>query len=136
MDPAEGPGREPVVYLAGRPEVPAPDAEDPDAPLLRTIQRTILLYPLAAQALFSALVREGRAYAETPEGARTKAALARSPLMKRGRTAWEVLTLNILRETPDSALPSALLDAFTRLLEERGVEARLNDILGGRDAVD
>ncbi len=81
---------------------------------LRQAQQLILRYPVSAQALFAAMVSEGRAFAETPDGAALRDRLAGSELIRRGRVVWEVGTLNVLEEKPTTALPSRLMDALAK----------------------
>lgn len=88
--------------------------EDELEALLTELQLAIVSHPIAAQALFRALVAEGRAFAATPEGARWAAHLADSPLVQRGRMVWDVTTLRMLDDDPATVLPSTLVDAFVR----------------------
>jgi hypothetical protein len=90
----------------------APEEEDPLTARLKAGQRLLLANPAAAQTLFRALVREGRDYAKTPQGEDLRRQVARSELMRRGRVVWEGVTLNILEEDGDGALPSSLIEAF------------------------
>jgi hypothetical protein len=89
-----------------------PSAANSEA--LRALRRALFEHPIAAQSAFAALVREGRRYAETPEGAAWKQRLAGSDLVARGRVVWEVLTQSAFTEDADTTLPSVLLDAFSR----------------------
>lgn len=90
------------------------ESPEPLAEALQALRRALFEHPLAAQSAFGALVREGRRYAETAEGAEWKARLAGSELVARGRVVWEVLTQSAFTEEEDTALPSVLLDAFSR----------------------
>lgn len=92
---------------------------------LRQAQRLILRYPVAAQALFAAAVAEGRAYAETPEGAALRERLKGSDLIRRGRVVWEVGTLNVLEEEPSTVLPSKVMDALARAASVPDLEPML-----------
>lgn len=92
---------------------------------LRAGQQLLLQHPAATQALFRALVREGRAYAATDEGAALRQQVARSELLRRGRVVWEGVTLNILEEDGDSALPSSLLEAFMAAAQHPDAETLL-----------
>jgi hypothetical protein len=102
------------------PRVVLDDPEDDLSAMLRRAQMLLLQYPVAAQALFRAFVAEGRAFAETPEGRRLRDELADSELIRRGRVVWEVGTLNLLEENPETVLPSKLLDA---VVQAAGVSA-------------
>jgi hypothetical protein len=92
--------------------LPADDADDTLARLLREAQFLLLKHPAAAQAAFAALVAEGRRFAATPEGRRWHERLAGSPFVRRGRVLWESSVLGMLEETPVGLLPTALLDAI------------------------
>jgi len=87
------------------------DRDDELANVLREAQRLLLLHPIAAQAAFGALMAEGRAFAETPEGALWKARLKDSETVERVATLWENVTLNLLEESA-GILPSRLLDVL------------------------
>ena len=122
--------------------MPAPDD---DAPLfelraddalhepLRRAQQLLLEHPAAAQRIFSALVAEGRAYVETPEGAALAERLAGSELIRRGRVVWEVTTLNLLEEAPPSVLPTRLLDVFAHATAVKALEPFLARLFGLSD---
>lgn len=102
---------------------------------LRQLQYLILRYPVASQALFAALVAEGRQYAATDEGARWAAALTRSPAIERARVVWDVSTLRMLEDDPNTIVPSALLDGFIRAVGVEELEPFLSrmfeDVLRG-----
>jgi hypothetical protein len=80
--------------------------------VLREAQFLLLKHPVAAQGLFSALVAEGRRYAQTPAGRRWHARLSGSDLIRRGRVVWEVVTLKMLEEHAPNVLPTTYLDAM------------------------
>ena len=69
-------------------------------------------HPLAAQAAITALVSEGRRFAETTAGRRWHARLAGSELVRRGQELWEGSGLGLFEDDPDVVLPSALLDSL------------------------
>lgn len=102
--------------LAADDDAPEFDAgpEDGLMAVLRHAQRLILRYPIAAQALFSAAVEEGRDYAKTAEGAALRQRLAGSDLVRRGRVVWEVGTLNVLEEETTTVIPSKVMDALAK----------------------
>lgn len=79
---------------------------------LREAQFLLLKHPVAAQAAFAAFVAEGRRFAATPEGRAWHAALVDSALIRRGRVLWDGSALTMLQESPDTLLPSSLLDAI------------------------
>jgi hypothetical protein len=101
---------------------------EPDDELGRFLQamRMVLLkHPVAAQAAFRALSAEGRRYATTPEGAAWKDRLAGSELMQRGRSVWELATLNMLDEGGSNMLPTQYVDALCYAAGLADLEPRL-----------
>lgn len=96
------------------------DDSDELARVLRITQQLVLQHPAAAQALFAAFVREGRAYAETAEGRAWQARLASSELVRRARVLWDMGTVGLLEDDQDAVLPSKLLDVIVQC---GGVEA-------------
>lgn len=89
------------------------------------LQRAIVKHPFASQAIFSALVAEGRAYARTPEGATLRHNVVRSDLVLRVRSAWDILTFGALTDERASAIPSVLCEALARAAMQDGFEARI-----------
>lgn len=112
------------------PEVVLGDEESELLGVLREAQGALLRHPIAAQALFRAFVAEGRRYAETPEGAAWRERLAGSALIRRGRVVWEVGTLNVLEESPESAMPTKILDAIAKAAAARELEPMLARLFG------
>ncbi len=111
--------------------------DDPDAgllKLLRGFQRVLLEHPIAAQAAFSALVAEGRRYAETSEGAEWSRRLEGSELLRQGRRVWEAASLSMLETRPDAALPSSYIDALLSAADHPEVEALLRRLQGADEA--
>jgi hypothetical protein len=96
---------------------------------LHTLQRSIMKHPMAAQALFAALIAEGREYAATPEGARLRDRLARSRTIHRARIAWDVATMNVLGDHEPGLMPSALVEALARAGSLADLEQRLADLM-------
>jgi len=94
--------------------LPCVALDDPqDIPkLLLQLQGAVLKHPLAAQALYSALIAEGEAFARTPEGAEWRERLKGSELLHRARLALDVHGLSLLTRAPDGALPSGYVDAL------------------------
>lgn len=103
-----------------------------DETLRRLHQARLLLvkYPVAAQALFAALVAEGRRYAETPEGRVARARLADSDLVRKGRAVFEAVSAGLVSEH-EGPLPSAFLEAFLEATRRDGLEAVLGQVFGG-----
>lgn len=108
-------------------------AEDALQAPIRHAQRLLLEHPAAAQQLFSALVAEGRRYAETPDGAALAERLAGSELIRRARVLWEVATLNLLEESPPSVLPTRLLDVLAHAAAVEALEPFLARLFGLSD---
>lgn len=100
--------------------------------LVARLEEILLRHPVAAQAAFAALVREGRRFGATEEGARWRAALADSELVRRGRTLWESSLLNMLEDDPDAILPSGLFDAVTRAFSRGELGDLVQTLLGGK----
>ena len=100
---------------------------------IHQLARAIIKHPLAAQAAYRALVREGRAFAATDEGRRVRAKLARSELAARLRTAWQLVTFGMLEgDAPPGAIPSVLVEALVQAVFRSRFEARLSDAMLGR----
>jgi len=109
------------------PRLTLPPADDL---LLQILQKASLAlhHPVAAQAVFSAFVAEGRRFAETPEGRQWKAALADSELVRRGTAVWEGSVLNTLEDNSAALLPSTILDAIVQAAGRRDVVAFLDNL--------
>jgi hypothetical protein len=103
--------------------------DDAGVAVLREAQAVLVKYPIAAQAAFAALVREGRRFAATDDGRAWKSRLAGSPLVAQARTLFESLAGGLLDER-GGALPSAYADALIRALD-RDLERVLDDLGGG-----
>ncbi|HEX2872665.1 MAG TPA: hypothetical protein VHP33_15450 [Polyangiaceae bacterium] len=99
---------------------------------LRSLQDALWRHPMAVQAAFSALVREGRAFAKTPEGARLRDGLSRSPTLAKTRMVWEVLSLSAFVEKPEGALPGVFADALVRAIKVKAVEPLLSRLFERR----
>lgn len=123
----------------GGPVITLREPADELGAVLREAQFLILKYPIAAQALFSAFVAEGRAFVRTPEGRAWRRRLAASELVRQGRVVWEAVTQNALEETPPSVLPSQLVDVLARAVSLADLEPTLSrcfeeedDVTGGK----
>lgn len=79
---------------------------------LRQVQRALLLHPEACRDGFAALVREGRRFAQTADGARWRQRLARSELLARAHFVTQIATFWVTEEQSQGALPSALIEAI------------------------
>jgi hypothetical protein len=118
---------------AGRAPVPRLPSYSPDDPLLRVLEQASLIllqHPVAAQAAFAALVAEGRRFAQTAEGRRWKAALARSELVRRGGALWEFSVLNTLEDGGASTLPSTIFDAIVQAAGRRDLLPMCEELHG------
>jgi len=101
-----------------------PDDEEA-AQLLRRLRRAIFRYPMATQAIFSALVAEGREFASTPEGAEWRQRLSFAKGTGRARMLWETLSLGTFTERAEQPLPGNLADALVRTLSRGHLEPLL-----------
>jgi len=107
-----------------------------DAALERLVAQLSLIalrHPVAAQAVFTALVAEGRRFARTPEGQRWRAALASSEFVRRGRALWESSVLNLLEDDGDTVLPSAFGDAVVRAASRGEIHTLVREVVAGGD---
>ncbi|HTQ06921.1 MAG TPA: hypothetical protein VMI54_23850 [Polyangiaceae bacterium] len=84
------------------------------ADVLRAAQRAIMAHPIAAQALFSALVAEGRHFGATAEGAAWRERLAASEWFERAQIVWETVSHTSLDENGRDVLPSNYIDAIVK----------------------
>ncbi|MEZ4298146.1 MAG: hypothetical protein R3B70_24555 [Polyangiaceae bacterium] len=109
-----------------------PESDDASLARLRAAQVLLVKYPLAAQAAFAALVREGQKFAETEEGRTWKQRLSGSPTVARARTLFEGLAGGVAGGEQGN-LPSAYVDAFVRALD-RDMESVLADLGGAAGA--
>jgi hypothetical protein len=114
-------------HAAGPPEA---THEDDTIRLLRAAQVVLLKYPIAAQAAFASLVREGRLFAGTAAGAEWQRRLAASTVLAKARTMFEGLASGIVTER-GAVLPSTFVDAFLRALD-RDLEEVLAEVGGAR----
>lgn len=108
------------------------DGDDETIARLREAQRLLVKYPIAGQAVFAALVREGRQYAKTREGQSWRRRLAPSPTFAQARTLFEGVARGLVTEGA-APLPSTWIDAVVHALE-RDLERVLEDVQGaGRE---
>lgn len=100
------------VAARGVPTIAIRDDSEAIVALLRELQQAVLCHPEAARALMQALAREGKAYAQTPEGAAARTQLQRSELVRRALLVWQTATLWMTEEGGNvGTAPSALVDA-------------------------
>jgi hypothetical protein len=144
--------RELLIALAGSTvDAPAPSPEpEPTPPAARESQPAspelgellglleqarvfVLRHPIASQAMFGALVAEGRRYASSEAGAAWARTLAASPAMLRAREVWEATSLNLLTADPDARLPSTWVEALLRAVELPELERLLARLHAGAE---
>lgn len=90
--------------------------------LLNGARRAVLGSPAAARDLHDLLVAEGRRYAETPEGARLRDALAASPAVENLRRVWETVSLNVLDGPRAEAVPAAWAELLADAVIGHGLD--------------
>ncbi len=112
----------------GLPRLALRDAAEDRVHVLRSLQALALEHPVAAQAAFSALVAEGRAFADSEAGREWKERLSRSSLLHRARLVFETATLWMLDDEPTGPLPSAYLDAVFMSAGSESMEPMLNSL--------
>jgi hypothetical protein len=93
------------------PELVIADQDQAILDLCRELQRAALTHPEAARALYAALGREGRLFAQTAEGKRWQERVSRSALLERALLVWQSATLWMTEEPAEGSTPSALIDA-------------------------
>jgi len=105
------------------PALPRLELKDPastQVELLRDLQRVLLKHPVACQAAFTALLAEGRQFAQTAEGHQWQKKLAQSSLLQRARLVFDLSTLGLLEEGPANHVPSSYLDALFMVASSGG----------------
>jgi hypothetical protein len=98
--------------------------------VVEALHAAIVRHPRAAQALYAALLAEGRRFAETEEGRLWRARLAGSALATAGRSLLDVVTLDALDETADGGIPTRVLDALALAARTQGLEPLLARAFG------
>ena len=103
--------------------------------LVHRLQRLLLMHPVACQAAFTALVAEGRRFADTDEGRGWRDRLTRSDLLRQVRLVFDLSTLGLLEEATSPTLPSSYLDALFMIAAGGDADAVLNRVFwSGSDA--
>jgi hypothetical protein len=118
-----------MVSLPREPAPPLIELRDPtrlEVDLLHQLQRVLLIHPVACQAAFTALVAEGRRFAETDEGRVWRDRLIGSALLREVRLTFDLSTLGLLEEEAGAALPSSYLDALFMIASGGDTDAVLN----------
>jgi hypothetical protein len=101
---------------AAAPVIDGPHS-DPDLGGLAQLHALLIAYPAASQAVFAALVAEGRRFAATEHGRQWQEALAASPLMAKLRRIFEEVSLNMFEEDSTTVLPSTYVELVARSLD-------------------
>jgi hypothetical protein len=96
--------------------------------VLRRLQALVLKHPVAAKAAFDALIAEGRAFAQTPEGKGWLDKLAASELLHRARLVLDFPGLSMLERDSPEVLPSAYLDTIFMLASSRKPDELLDPL--------
>lgn len=109
----------------------APSDEQIERALGR-LHRALFKYPMAVQAAFSALVAEGRRFAQTPEGSEWKERLSRAEETGRARMLWEVLSLSSFTEHNDNPLPTVMVDTLVHTIRTKKLEPLLSKLFERR----
>lgn len=104
------------------------ETEDQTLTRLKAAQLALVKYPIAGQAIFAALIREGRQFAKTEQGQVIREQLENSPQLAKARTLFEGLNGGVLAEE-NGDLPSTYIDGFLDALD-RDLEIVLGE-LGG-----
>ena len=107
--------------MAREPDSASEPVDREVAHLLARFERLLAKYPVAAQAAFSALVAEGRAFARTEDGARYDAALRASRALSKPWLIFERVSSRMLLDREGLVLPSAYIDAFFQGAELRSL---------------
>lgn len=97
--------------------------------LLIGLRRAVLGNPAAARGLHDLLVAQGHRYAETPDGAQLRDALASSGAVENLRLVWETVSLNVL---DGPAATGCAPDAWAALLADTVVAHGLDDAILSR----
>jgi len=120
-----------LTVSGGEPE--ARDTADDDVlAALRTLQSLIWAHPVTFQRAFAALVREGRAFARTEEGARLRTSLEQSELVARARMIWDVLSMSAFSDDEAELLPSVFIDAMAKAATSLDLEPLLARVFSER----
>lgn len=117
---------------------PTFDIPAQDEVLIAALERLrlgALAHPIAARAIFAALVEEGRRFAATQEGAATADSLSRSPSFARARHVWNATTGWLTEGAAAGApLPSTLIDSLLAVASRVDAASLLErSATGGRE---
>lgn len=101
--------------------------------LVERIQRALFVHPIAAKALYRTLLEEGRRAAATPEGQALAERLAASELVHRARIVWDVASLRMLDDDPDTPVPTAMIDSLVELALSDAMEPQFASLMDNVD---
>jgi hypothetical protein len=96
---------------------------------VHAIHLALLHHPVAAKAMFAALVAEGRRFSQTPDGATLRARLAGSRRVQRWTVLWRSITLGLLDDASTDELPTMYVDALIQLVDDPDLEGVLGRML-------
>lgn len=117
-------------------EVPTIDVPARNETLLAALERLrvgTLRHPIAARAIFAALVEEGRRYSTTPHGKQNAESLTRSAAFARARHTWSATTAWLTEGADtDVALPSTLVDSLLAVAASDDNAVLLERLSAGR----
>ena len=119
--------------------LPVIELREPDKGMvrvLRSLQLALLKHPVAGQAVFNALLSEGRAFAQTEQGRLAKRKLEESTLLHRARLIFDFSTLSMLEDDPPEIMPSAYLDVLFMLASGDRSDEVLHRLFDENDADD
>lgn len=119
--------------FAGLPALDLAPADETVA-LISAVQRFVMTHPAASKALFAGLVAEGRAYAETADGAKVKDRLVQSDLVHQARLLLDLPGLSMLEPDDGAILPSTLVDTVF-MMAANGSDAAFLDALFAMEGV-
>jgi hypothetical protein len=111
------PPAEPYIAFCDEP------SETEDA--LAKLQTVLTRHPIATQAVFRALVREGRRFAQSAEGSLLRDALTGSVAVSRMVLIWEAIGMGAFLdddEADEHILPSMFLENIARAAGQEGLE--------------
>jgi hypothetical protein len=108
--------------------------QDALAAILVQARRWVVQYPVLAQAVYAALVAEGRRYGRTREGARWAQALNRSQTVRSSRPLFEAVTTNMSEDAQNPVLPNTLLQAVRELGSTTQLESWLSHLRYGHQS--
>ncbi len=108
-----------------------PESRDELLEALTALQRVVLEHPVASRQAFTALVHEGRRFAQTQEGARLADQVQGSELLARAHLVFDNASLWLLEEGPERILPSGLVDALAAAAASDDRELLLDQLFRG-----